>query len=100
MHHTTDRYEPEEPDDPKTAFSNRLVGNAIPPEYVAAIEKGFNDAVAKGPLVGSPIEGVRMIVEDGKAHEVDSSEIAFRTASIGAFRQGTYARVALHAMHA
>ena len=151
---------------------NQLVGNAIPPEYVAAIQKGFEDSVRtqslaassaleslpslpefvrasagcvdtfgrpagpfggdghvlarrkrfavsylqqfcpniwsihsnaacsrqnagpaaaqvnKGPLTGSPIEGVRMIVTDGKSHDVDSSEMAFRTASTLAFKQG------------
>ena len=54
------RLEPLEPDsDDKTQFENHLVGNAIPPEYVAAIQKGFEEAVLKGPLVGAPIEGVR-----------------------------------------
>ena len=54
------RLEPLESDaEEKTAFENHLVGNAIPPEYVAAIEKGFEEAVLKGPLVGAPIEGVR-----------------------------------------
>jgi elongation factor G len=54
------RLEPLDADaDEKTEFENHLVGNAIPPEYVAAIEKGFEEAVLKGPLVGAPIEGVR-----------------------------------------
>lgn len=108
------RLEPLDPNaEEKTEFQNHLVGNAIPPEYVAAIEKGFDEAVAKGPLVGAPIEGVRcaqrlgppqqrtsvttgacrMIVSDGKSHEVDSSEMAFKTASMMAFRQGERAHV-------
>jgi elongation factor G len=83
------RLEPLPPDHPeKSEFANHLVGNAIPPEFVAAIQKGFEEAVAEGPLVGAPIEGVRMVITDGKSHEVDSSEIAFRTASMMAFRQG------------
>eukprot|EP01052_Picozoa_sp_SAG31_P003404 SAG31_NODE_130_length_23424_cov_45.648802_16_plen_734_part_00 len=83
------RLEPLPPDSAvKTEFVNNLVGNAIPPEFVAAIQKGFEDSVAKGPLTGSPIEGVRMVVTDGKSHEVDSSEMAFRTASALAFQQG------------
>ena len=54
------RLEPMDVDsEAKTEFENHLVGNAIPPEYVAAIEKGFEEAVLKGPLVGAPIEGVR-----------------------------------------
>ena len=56
------RLEPLEPDSvDKTEFENHLVGNAIPPEYVAAIQKGFEEAVLKGPLVGAPIEGVRYV---------------------------------------
>ena len=46
----------------ETEFENHLVGNAIPPEFVAAIQKGFEDAVKKGPLVGAPIEGVRCAI--------------------------------------
>jgi hypothetical protein len=63
------RLEPLDADaEEKTEFENHLVGNAIPPEYVAAIEKGFEEAVRKGPLVGAPIEGVRQVesMDDAK----------------------------------
>lgn len=67
-------------------FENHLVGNAIPPEYVSACEKGFNDATEKGALIGHPVQNVRIVLEDGAAHAVDSSEMAFRTAANAAFR--------------
>ncbi|CAE7764094.1 MEFG2, partial [Symbiodinium sp. KB8] len=69
-------------------FVNGIVGNAIPPEYIAAVRKGFEEAVTKGALTGHPVEGIRVTLTDGQDHPVDSSEIAFRSAAIGAFRQG------------
>lgn len=50
-------------------------------------EQGFRDALEKGSLAGCPVSGVRMILEDGAYHAVDSSELAFRQAAIGAFRE-------------
>jgi elongation factor G len=67
-------------------FENRLVGNVIPPEFYPGIEKGFRDAVEKG-LAGYPVQGVRIVLTDGGFHAIDSSEIAFRTAAVGAFRE-------------
>ena len=68
-------------------FESHLVGTNIPSEFIPAIEKGFKEACAKGPLTGSPVMGVRIVLQDGAAHAVDSSEIAFRSAAIGAFKQ-------------
>ena len=68
-------------------FENHIIGNNIPPEYIGAVEKGVEEAMAKGQLVGHPVTGVRFVLEDGAAHAVDSSELAFRTAAIQAFRQ-------------
>ena len=51
-------------------FVNELLGNAIPPEFLPAIEKGFKEAVMKGPLSGSPCIGVRVVLQDGLAHSV------------------------------
>jgi elongation factor G len=68
-------------------FDNHLLGNSIPPEYVTAIEKGFKEAVTKGSLIGMPVNKVRVVLQDGAAHSVDSSEMAFKTAAIYAFRQ-------------
>jgi len=69
-------------------FVNGIVGNAIPPEYITAVRKGFEEAVTRGALTGHPVEGVRVTITDGQDHPVDSSELAFKSAAIGAFRQG------------
>ncbi|RCH95076.1 Elongation factor G, mitochondrial [Rhizopus azygosporus] len=66
-------------------FENRVVGGNIPTNYIPACEKGFLDGLEKGPLIGHPVNGVRMILEDGAAHSVDSSELAFRIATKNAF---------------
>ncbi|GAB5361471.1 hypothetical protein AAMO2058_000716000 [Amorphochlora amoebiformis] len=78
------------PEDSKVSFefANEMIGNAIPPEFIPAIEKGFKEALEEGELSGSPIQGVRFALTDGQAHAVDSNEIAFRMATRGAFRQG------------
>ena len=68
-------------------FRSELSGNNIPPEFLPAIEKGFREAMLKGPLVGCPVMGVRVVLQDGAAHAVDSNEIAFRSAAKGAFRE-------------
>ena len=68
-------------------FENGLVGNSIPPEFVPAIEKGFREALMQGVLTGSPVMGVRVVLQDGLAHAVDSNEMAFRAAARGAFKQ-------------
>lgn len=68
-------------------FKNAMIGNNVPPGYLPAIEKGFKEALAEGALTGHPIQGVRMTIVDGKTHPVDSSELAFRLASIQGFRQ-------------
>ncbi|PHZ07838.1 translation elongation factor G [Rhizopus microsporus ATCC 52813] len=68
-------------------FENRVVGGNIPTNYIPACEKGFLDGLEKGPLIGHPVNGVRMILEDGAAHSVDSSELAFRIATKNAFSE-------------
>eukprot|EP00127_Corallochytrium_limacisporum_P005884 Clim_evm29s214 gene=Clim_evmTU29s214 len=67
-------------------FVNELVGNNIPPNYVPAIEKGWMEACQKSYLTGQPITGVAMVLKDGAAHAVDSSELAFNLATRGAVR--------------
>jgi len=67
-------------------FVNDIIGNAIPPEYITACEKGVHDAVEKGWLVGHPLQRLRVVLTDGQAHAVDSSELAFRTAMVQAIR--------------
>jgi elongation factor G len=68
-------------------FEDDIVGGAIPREFIAACDKGFREAIKKGPLIGFPIVGVKCVVNDGASHAVDSSEIAFRTAALMGFRE-------------
>ncbi|CAJ1780447.1 unnamed protein product [Sphenostylis stenocarpa] len=71
----------------KFEFENMLVGQAIPSNFIPAIEKGFKEAANSGALIGHPVENLRVVLTDGAAHAVDSSELAFKLASIYAFRQ-------------
>lgn len=71
-------------------FLNRVVGGNIPSSYIPAVEKGFRDALEKGSLVGHPVNSVRFVLEDGSAHSVDSSELAFRLAGTGAFKDAYF----------
>jgi len=68
-------------------FEDEIVGGAIPREFIPACEKGFREAMKKGPLIGFPIVGVKCVINDGASHPVDSSEIAFRTAALMGFRE-------------
>ncbi|MFN0064384.1 MAG: elongation factor G [Myxococcaceae bacterium] len=69
-------------------FVDEIVGGAIPREFVPACEKGFNEAIKKGSLIGFPVVGVRAVINDGASHAVDSSEQAFKTAALMGFREG------------
>ncbi|CAA7392090.1 unnamed protein product [Spirodela intermedia] len=71
----------------KFEFENMLVGQAIPSNFIPAIEKGFKEAANSGSLIGHPVENIRVVLTDGASHAVDSSELAFKLASIYAFRQ-------------
>ncbi|KAI1316292.1 Elongation factor G, mitochondrial [Mortierella claussenii] len=81
--------EPAEADeDGKEAFfESRVVGGNIPTNFIPACEKGFREGLQKGFLIGHPITGVRMVLEDGAAHAVDSSELAFKIATLNAFKE-------------
>ena len=68
-------------------FESRVRGGAIPTEYIPALRKSFEACLRKGRLIGFPVIGLRIIVDDGKSHSVDSSEMAFAAAARGAFRQ-------------
>jgi elongation factor G len=67
-------------------FVNECIGTNIPPEYYSSCEKGTNDAMTEGSLVGSEVEGVRVVLKDGASHAVDSSDQAFRTCMANAIR--------------
>ncbi|KAJ2005144.1 Elongation factor G, mitochondrial [Coemansia thaxteri] len=68
-------------------FVNNVMGGNIPTQYIPACEKGYMDGLQEGFMVGHPVVGVRMVLEDGAAHSVDSSELAFRLATFYAFRE-------------
>lgn len=69
-------------------FEETVFGGAIPKNYFPAIEKGISECVVKGPLAGYPVVGVKATLTDGSYHPVDSSEMAFKTATIQAFKDG------------
>ncbi|XP_022770225.1 elongation factor G-1, mitochondrial-like isoform X2 [Durio zibethinus] len=80
--------EPLPPGSPiKFEFENMIVGQAIPSNFIPAIEKGFKEAANSGSLIGHPVENIRIVLTDGASHAVDSSELAFKLAAIYAFRQ-------------
>jgi elongation factor G len=68
-------------------FVDNIVGGRIPKEYIPACDKGFQEQMAKGPLIGFPIVNVKCELDDGAYHDVDSSEMAFRICAMAAFRQ-------------
>jgi elongation factor G len=77
--------EPTEEDD--FEFVNECVGTNVPSEFIPSVEKGCRDAIAKGDLVGFPVEGLRVVLQDGAAHAVDSSDQAFRAAALYAVKK-------------
>jgi elongation factor G len=66
-------------------FVNEIRGGAIPAEFVRSVEKGFRAGMSKGRLIGFPVTGLRVVLNDGAAHAVDSSDNAFQAAGRGAF---------------
>ncbi|NBB95636.1 MAG: elongation factor G [Planctomycetes bacterium] len=77
------------PDDAESAydFEDNIKGGAIPRDYIPSVNKGFEEAMKEGPVAGYEIVGCKMTLDDGSFHDVDSSEMAFRTAAIAAFKQ-------------
>lgn len=79
-----------EPKEPGTGyeFVNKIVGGAIPKEYIPAIDAGIQDAMNNGVLGGYPVVDVKVTLVDGSYHEVDSSEMAFKIAASMGFKEG------------
>jgi elongation factor G len=74
-------------DDGSYEFINQVKGGVIPTEFLPAVDKGFQSCLRKGLLLGFPVAGMKVTVNDGKSHSVDSSERAFASAATGAFKQ-------------
>lgn len=69
------------------AFENDVVGGRIPKEFIPAVEEGFQEQCQKGPLIGFPIVGVKVTLQDGQYHDVDSSYMAFKICAMAAMRE-------------
>ena len=76
-----------EPCEEDFEFVSRVRGGAIPTEFIPSVEKGFKRSMTKGRLIGFPVIGVRVVVDDGQAHSVDSSDMAFQVAARDAFKE-------------
>lgn len=68
-------------------FSNKIVGGAIPKEYIPACDKGFQEQLTQGVLIDQPVVGVKVEINDGSTHSVDSSDMAFKLASKQAIKE-------------
>jgi len=77
--HVNMEVEPAEPGE-GFEFVNKIVGGAIPREYISSVEKGAEEAMRNGPIAGYPVEDIKVTLYDGSYHEVDSSEMAFKIA--------------------
>jgi elongation factor G len=76
-----------EPADEVFIFESKVVGGAVPREYIPAVEAGIKEALQEGILEGYPVVNVKAVLLDGSYHEVDSSELAFRTAALLATKE-------------
>ena len=74
-------------DEGEFVFKNSIKGGRIPTEYISACEKGYKTAMERGSLIGFPVVGVTVTINDGASHSVDSSDMAFEQAAIGSFRE-------------
>ena len=86
--HVKMKFEPSGDMETPYVFEEVVVGGAVPKNYFPAVEKGLQESVLKGPLAGYPVVGVKATLYDGSYHPVDSSEMAFKTATIQAFKKG------------
>ncbi len=86
--HVKMRFEPSGNLEQAYEFTQEVVGGAVPKNFFPAVEKGLQEAVIRGPLAAYPVVGVKGILYDGSYHPVDSSEMAFKVATIQAFKKG------------
>ncbi|MBN2617683.1 MAG: elongation factor G [Spirochaetales bacterium] len=68
-------------------FVNQIKGGVIPTEYIPSCDKGFQSSMDKGLLIGFPVQNIKMTINDGQYHQVDSSDMAFQIAARGAFKE-------------
>ena len=86
--HVKMKFEPSGNLEEPYVFEQIVVGGAVPKNYFPAVEKGIQESVLKGPMAAYPVVGVKATLYDGSYHPVDSSEMAFKTAAIQAFKKG------------
>ncbi|MDE7269263.1 MAG: elongation factor G [Acetatifactor sp.] len=86
--HVKMRFSPADSLDEAYVFEQEVVGGAVPKNFFPAVEKGLQDSVVRGPLAAYPVVGVKAVLYDGSYHPVDSSELAFKMATIQAFKKG------------
>ncbi len=86
--HVKMRFSPSGNPEEAYEFSQEVVGGVVPKNFFPAVEKGLQESVLKGPLAAYPVVGVKAVLYDGSYHPVDSSEMAFKVATIQAFKKG------------
>ncbi|SHI87868.1 elongation factor G [Parasporobacterium paucivorans] len=86
--HVKMSFEPSNNLDKPYEFEEKIFGGSVPKNYFPAVEKGIQECVQKGPLAGYPVVGIKGVLLDGSYHPVDSSEMAFKMATIHAFKKG------------
>ena len=86
--HVKMRFESSGDNETPFVFEQEVVGGAVPKNFFPAVEKGLQESVIKGPLAAYPVVGIKAVLYDGSYHPVDSSEMAFKMATIQAFKKG------------
>lgn len=86
--HVKMKFEPSGNTEQSYEFDQVVVGGAVPKNFFPAVEKGIEQGVERGPLAAYPVVGVKATLYDGSYHPVDSSEMAFKTAALQAFKKG------------
>ncbi|MBQ4284117.1 MAG: elongation factor G [Lachnospira sp.] len=86
--HVKMRFMPSGDNEQPYVFEQEVVGGAVPKNFFPAVEKGLQESVVKGPLAAYPVVGVKAVLYDGSYHSVDSSEQAFKMATVQAFKKG------------